>query len=94
MSAINRKDATLPLTYEEALVEIQRLKNKLHATNEKWCIAVVKRTMDNRSHSKLTLAQNELRAAVIELCDNTSLLFDIREAAAVARLFRARWGIE
>ncbi len=46
---MNKRDATLPLTYEEALVEIERLKAKLEEANEKWAKAVEMRERDRRS---------------------------------------------
>lgn len=89
---INMRDATLPLTYEDALQEIVRLKNKLEKTNEKWAAAVQRRVLDNKSHGRKTKAQKELNAAVIELCDSgyDGAFMGVR----VQRLMRARWGIE
>ena len=86
------RDSTLPLNYEDALQEILRLKNKLHATNEKLAKSVEKRVLDNRSHARKTKAQKELESAVKELCDSG---YDGPfMGTRVQRLFRARWGIE
>ncbi len=90
--SINLRDSTLPLTYEDALQEIVRLKTKLHNTNLMWGRAVEKRVLDNRSYARQTDAQSELIAAVKELCDSG---YDGPfMGQPVERLFRARWDIE
>lgn len=46
---IDMRDSTLPLNYEDALLEILRLKAKLEDTQKKWAKAVERRVLDNRS---------------------------------------------